>query len=210
MIGRYCTVEPLDVDRHAAGLFAANRNDAEGRNWTYLPYGPFERLDDYVGWMGATCLGPDPMFHAVVDHELGPVGVASYLRITPGAGSIEVGHINYSPLLQRTRAATEAMCLMMRRAFELGYRRYEWKCDALNTASRAAAARLGFSYEGVFRQAAVVKGRNRDTAWFATIDAEWPALSDAFEEWLAPENFDGRGVQRAALSALTATALGGR
>ncbi|MEZ5287532.1 MAG: GNAT family protein [Vicinamibacterales bacterium] len=134
-------------------------------------------------------------------------GVASYLRITPAAGTIEVGHIHFSPALQQTPAATEAMYLMMRRAFELGYRRYEWKCDALNAPSRRAAQRLGFSYEGVFRQALVTKGRNRDTAWYACIDAEWPALSRAFERWLAPDNFDAGGRQREALSDLTAPVL---
>ena len=136
-----------------------------------------------------------------------PVGVASYLRIDPGAGSIEVGHIHYSPLLQRTVAATEAMYLMMKRAFELGYRRYEWKCNALNAPSRAAAMRLGFSYEGIFRQARVDKGRNRDTAWYAMIDKEWPALDAAFRRWLDPSNFDERGRQRVALGTLTAPIL---
>ena len=124
--------------------------------------------------------------------------MASYLRIAPEAGSIEVGHINFSPLLQQTPAATEAMYLMMKRAFDLGYRRYEWKCDALNAPSRTAAERLGLSYEGMFRQATVYKGRNRDTAWYAAIDQEWPALAAAFERWLAPENFDGDGMQRPA------------
>jgi len=200
MVGRHCTVEPLDVERHAEQLFAANRLDTDGRNWTYLPYGPFDRLDDYVAWMRTTCLGTDPRFHAIVDHRRGAVGVASYLRIAPAAGSIEVGHINYSPVLQQRTAATEAMFLMMRRAFDLGYRRYEWKCDALNAASRAAALRLGFTFEGVFRQALVVKGRNRDTAWYSVIDAEWPALEPAFERWLAPVNFDADGRQRASLA----------
>jgi RimJ/RimL family protein N-acetyltransferase len=207
MVGRYCTVEPIDLERHAAELFEANRHDLAGRNWTYLPYGPFEHLDDYIAWMAETCLAPDPMFHAIVDHERGAVGVASYLRIAPPQGSIEVGHINYSPLLQRQRAGTEAMYLMMGRAFELGYRRYEWKCDALNAASRSAALRLGFTYEGVFRQATVVKERNRDTAWYAVIDAEWPALSAAVETWLAPDNFDGGGAQRTSLSEQTSAAL---
>jgi RimJ/RimL family protein N-acetyltransferase len=150
----------------------------------------------------------DPQFHAIVDRATGQaVGVASYLRIDPAAGSIEVGHINYSPLLQRTVAATETMYLMMRRAFELGYRRYEWKCNALNAPSRGAAQRLGFSYEGVFRQARVDKGRNRDTAWYAMIDTEWPALDQAFRRWLDPANFDEQGRQRTSLSELTAPVL---
>ncbi len=200
MVGRYCTVEPLDIERHAAQLFAANRHDVDGRNWAYLPYGPFGRLEDYVEWMAATCRDPDPLFHAIVDHDLGAVGVASYLRIAPVQGSIEVGHINYSPLLQRQRAATEAMFLMMGRAFDLGYRRYEWKCDALNAASRTAAIRLGFAFEGVFRQAAVVKGRNRDTAWYSVIDSEWPARRREFITWLSPQNFDPDGRQRSRLA----------
>ncbi len=158
--------------------------------------------------MSDYCRGSDPLFHAIVDTNTGKaVGVASYLRITPASGSIEVGHINYSPLLQRTPAATEAMYLMMKRAFELGYRRYEWKCDALNARSRAAAQRLGLSFEGVFRQAAVYKGRNRDTAWYAAIDREWPALEEAYLRWLDPTNFDERGKHRISLTDLTAPIL---
>jgi RimJ/RimL family protein N-acetyltransferase len=208
MIGRTCRVEPLDPAVHASQLHAANALDAAGRNWTYLPYGPFPTFDDYASWLKGVTSAADPMFHAVVDLETNEaVGVASYLRIDPVAGSIEVGHINYSPKLQRTVAATEAMYLMMKRAFELGYRRYEWKCNALNAASRAAAQRLGFSYEGVFRQARVDKGRNRDTAWYAMIDKEWPALDRAFRQWLHPSNFDKQGRQLTSLTALTAPIL---
>jgi RimJ/RimL family protein N-acetyltransferase len=208
MTGRTCRVEPLDVERHGEDLHAANMVDGEGMNWTYLPYGPFTTFDDYRGWLSTVAGKNDPQFHAIVDLATGKaVGVASYLRIDPGAGSIEVGHINYSPLLQRTVASTEAMYLMMRRAFELGYRRYEWKCNALNAPSRAAAQRLGFSYEGVFRQALVVKGRNRDTAWYAAIDREWPALDRAFRQWLDPANFDAQGKQRTPLSTLTGPVL---
>jgi RimJ/RimL family protein N-acetyltransferase len=208
MIGRTCRVEPLDVARHGAELHAANMLDLDGHNWTYLPYGPFATFEDYRTWLATVAGKDDPQFHAVVDVTTGlAVGVASYLRIDPAAGSIEVGHINYSPRLQRTPAATEAMYLMMRRAFELGYRRYEWKCNALNTPSRVAAQRLGFSYEGVFRQATVVKGRNRDTAWYAAIDREWPALDAAFRQWLEPENFDAQGRQRIALGTLTGPIL---
>ncbi|WP_437799682.1 GNAT family N-acetyltransferase [Sorangium sp. So ce693] len=204
LLGRTCRLEPIDPERHAADLHAANLTDAEGRGWTYLPYGPFATLSDYHAWMDATCLGDDPLFHAIVDATTGrAIGVAAYLRIDPKNGVIEVGHLRYSPLLQRTPAATEAMYLMMRRAFdELGYRRYEWKCDALNAGSRAAATRLGFRFEGVFRQAAVVKGRTRDTAWHAIIDKEWPAAKAAFERWLDPSNFDDAGRQRQSLSAL--------
>ncbi len=203
--GRYCRVEPLDAERHADGLFAANAEDREGRIWTYLPYGPFEGRRAYRQWVDTAAAGDDPLFHAVIDGRDGrPAGVASYLRITPDVGAIEVGHINYAPRLQGTAAATEAMFLMMRRVFdELGYRRYEWKCDALNEKSRAAALRLGFRFEGVFRQATIYKGRNRDTAWFSVIDSEWPALRRAFETWLDPANFDRSGRQRRRLSRLT-------
>jgi RimJ/RimL family protein N-acetyltransferase len=208
MTGRTCRVEPLDIERHGADLHAANLLDADGRNWTYLPYGPFATLDDYRAWLTSVAGKSDPQFHAIVDLATArAVGVASYLRIDPGAGAIEVGHINYSPRLQRTVASTEAMYLMMRRAFELGYRRYEWKCNALNTPSRQAAQRLGFSYEGVFRQATVVKGRNRDTAWYAAIDREWPALDRAFRQWLDSANFDADGSQRKSLGALTGPIL---
>jgi RimJ/RimL family protein N-acetyltransferase len=211
MLGRYCRIEPLDPDRHAAELFAANSQDTTGADWTYLAYGPFADFNAYRDWMQSTCLGDDPLFHAIIDLRSGKaVGVASYLRIEPKNGVIEVGHIKYSPLMQRTPVATEAMHLMMKRAFELGYRRYEWKCDAFNAPSRAAAQRLGFSFEGIFRQAIVYKNRNRDTAWFSVIDREWPALDAAFQRWLAPENFDASGRQRVSLSALTAPLLAQR
>jgi RimJ/RimL family protein N-acetyltransferase len=208
MEGRYCRLEPLAPEVHAASLFAADALNTDGSMWTYLPYGPFDTLESYRRWMDDACLGSDPLFFAIVDRVTGrAVGVASYQRIDPRNGSIEVGHLAYSPLLQRTPAATEAMYLMMRQAFELGYRRYEWKCNALNLPSRAAAQRLGLSYEGIFRQATVVKGRNRDTAWFAAIDKEWTALEGAFQAWLAPANFDEHGKQRVRLSALTAPLL---
>lgn len=197
-------MEPLDADRHGAQLFAANAADAEGRSWTYLAYGPFASLADYRAWLSTSCAAEDPLFFAIVDRRDGtPAGVASYLRITPASGSIEVGHLNFAPRLQRTAAATEAMFLLMQWAFEVGYRRYEWKCDALNAPSRAAAERFGLSFEGIFRQATVYKGRSRDTAWYAAIDSEWPALRAAFETWLAPANFDGQGNQRQRLAELT-------
>jgi RimJ/RimL family protein N-acetyltransferase len=180
----------------------------DGDGWAYLPYGPFASPQRYRDWMQTHCTGDDPLFFAIIDRATDKaVGLASYLRITPAAGSIEIGHLSFSPLLQRRRAATEALYLLMRAAFALGYRRLEWKCNALNAASRQAAIRLGFAFEGVFRQATVVKGRNRDTAWFSIIDSEWPALDAAFTHWLAPENFDENGQQRAHLSVLTAAAL---
>jgi len=209
--GRYCRVEPIDPERHARDLYEANSADPSGRNFTYSSSGPFDSLDAYQQWIRRSCLGDDPLFHAIVDSATSrATGVASYLRIDPGNGVIEVGHINYSPRLQRTRAATEAMYLMMKRAFELGYRRYEWKCDALNAPSRAAAQRLGFSYEGIFRQAVIYKGRSRDTAWYAAIDSEWRELERAFLRWLDPANFDAQGRQRTRLSSLTGPILTSR
>ena len=201
--GRFCRVEPLTVTQHAADLYSANQADT-GLMWTYMGYGPFANLDDYTAWMTRVCQGTDPLFYAIVDQGTGKaVGVASYLRLDPANGAIEVGHIAYSPLLQRTPAATEAMYLLMKQVFDLGYRRYEWKCDSLNAPSRAAAQRLGFSFEGIFRQAVIYKGRNRDTAWYAITDKAWPALQAAFAQWLAPANFDDQGQQQVALTVLT-------
>lgn len=171
--------------------------------WTYMPYGPFPTLSDYREWIDAHCLDDDPMFFTIVDSTGSPAGVASYLRIQPSIGVLEVGHIAYAPPLQRVPAGTEAMYLMMRRAFEeLGNRRYEWKCDALNAPSRRAASRLGFTFEGIFRQATIYKGRNRDTAWYAVIDREWPTLREGFERWLDPANFDRQGRQLRPLASL--------
>jgi RimJ/RimL family protein N-acetyltransferase len=206
MTGRFCRVEPLDAGRHAAELYAANSEDRDGRMWTYLPWGPYDGFDAYRAALEAGLRREDFITYAVIDSASGSAtGVASYLNINPAAGSIEVGGIAYAPALQRKPAGTEAMYLMMRRVFdELGYRRYEWKCNALNAPSRAAAQRYGFRFEGIFRQADVVKGRNRDTAWFSITDREWPGIKDAFERWLVPGNFDGDGRQRVSLSALTA------
>ena len=203
MLGRLCRLESLDAAKHAAALHAAYAADRDGRNWTYLPYGPFASATEYAAWVESVQALDDPHFHAIVDLATQqPIGVASYLRIDPAMGTIEVGHLSYAPALQRTPASTEAMYLMMRRAFEeLGYRRYEWKCDSLNAPSVAAAKRLGFRFEGIFRQAVVMKGRNRDTAWFAIVDGEWPALRSAFEQWLDPSNFDATGAQRRRLEA---------
>ena len=204
MTGRTCRVEPLKMEAHAADLHAANLPDTDGRNWTYLPYGPFATLDGYCAWADGVAGKDDPQFWAIVDTRTAlAAGVASFLRTDRANGSVEVGHINYSPRLQRTAAATEAMFLMMRRVFDdLGYRRYEWKCDSLNAPSRAAAARLGFTYEGTFRQAVVYKGRNRDTDWFSITDAEWPAVRAAFTAWLDPANVDDTGHQRRSLADL--------
>jgi len=204
MVGRYGHVEPVDLARHADELYAANRVDPGRRNWTYLASDGFDDFQGYREWLAAMTGGDDPLLHAIVDGTTGTaVGVAAFMRIEPAMGVIEVGNLNFSPLLQRTRLATEAMFLMMRRAFdELGYRRYEWKCDSLNVPSRRAAERLGFSFEGIFRQAVVYKGRNRDTAWFSILDREWPKLRGAYEQWLSPVNFDDSGRQRRRLADL--------
>ncbi|MEY5038412.1 MAG: hypothetical protein RL472_1518 [Pseudomonadota bacterium] len=200
--GQYVRLERLDADAHAADLHRAySGHDAL---WDYMPYGPFSSAAAYHRWVKETASGEDPLFYVLRDKATGHCGgVASYLRITPAAGSIEVGHICLSPEVAKGRVWTEAMFLMMEWAFRNGYRRYEWKCNALNMASRRAAQRLGFSYEGIFRQAAVIKGRNRDTAWFAVIDTEWPALREAYAAWLSPRNFDAAGRQKERLSDLT-------
>jgi RimJ/RimL family protein N-acetyltransferase len=201
MQGRFVRVEPFDVGAHGRHLFDAFAADEEGRIWDYLPYGPFPDLLSYVSHARRTMSGADPFFHAIIPNETGrAAGVASLMRITPEHGVIEVGHICYGPALQRNVAATEAMYLLACRVFdELGYRRYEWKCNASNQASSRAAERLGFRFEGVFRKHMVVKGRNRDTAWFAITDDEWPDVKAAFERWLDPLNFEADGRQRAAL-----------
>lgn len=202
MEGRYARLERLDADAHAALLYKAF--DGHDWVWDYMPSGPFASAAQFHRWMREATAPGDPLFHAIYDRDAQAYGgFASYLRMKPASGSIEVGYIAMSPQLQRTRAATEAMFLMMAWAFDAGYRRYEWKCDALNAPSRRAAQRFGFSYEGIFRQATVVKGRNRDTAWFAIIDKEWPALREAYEVWLNPANFDERGQQRERLGDLT-------
>ena len=201
MIGQFCRLEPLDIDRHATDLFEAFSADETGAIWTYLFTDPFETEDDLRNWMTVACLGDDPLFHAIIDNQSNKaMGFATFMRIDPEMGVIEIGNINFSPALQQTPAATEAMFLMMQRAFnESGYRRYEWKCDNLNAPSHKAAKRLGFKYEGLFRQALVYKGRNRDTAWFSIIDTEWPLIESAMKAWLSVDNFDGDGQQRQSL-----------
>ena len=201
MSGIWCRVEILVPEKHAEELYAAYVKQRHDQDWTYLPYGPFEHFDGYQSWLTKTCSGDDPLFHTIIETETNKaVGVASFLRLQPGVGVIEVGHIHFSPLLQKTPVATEAMFLMMSRVFdELGYRRYEWKCDALNAPSRKAAKRFGFSFEGVFRQATMYKNRNRDTAWFGIIDQDWPIIKKSFQTWLKPDNFDTQGRQKKSL-----------
>lgn len=209
--GRFCRVEPLNSAQHAADLFAANALDTTGAGWTYLTSGPFADIAEYQAWAEKAGAGTDSLFHAIIDlRTQNPVGVAAYMRIEPTHGVVEIGSLRFSPLMQKTPVSTESMYLMMRHAFETGYRRYEWKCDSHNAPSRAAAQRFGFSYEGLFRQHMVNRKRNRDTAWFSIIDSEWPALNAAFSKWLAPQNFDAAGRQRVSLSSLTAPLLKAR
>ena len=202
--GHYTRVEPLNVATHAHSLHAANSEDTRGAMWTYLPYGPFESEAQYTAWLAERARSRDPSFYAVVDRTTNrALGALSYLRIDPPNGTIELGHLAYAPALQQTRMSTEALFLLMAHAFSLGYRRVEWKCDALNAPSRRAAERFGFSYEGIFRQAVVIKGRNRDSAWYAMIDRDWPRIRAAFETWLEPANFGSDHRQRVPLSSLT-------
>lgn len=203
LTGRTCRLAPL-AETHLDDLWQANSAD-DGRMWDYMSNGPFTDKAAYAAWLKGVLPSEDPLFFAIVENATGAaLGVASYLRIDPNNGVIEVGNIAYSPALQGTLPATEAMYLMMAHAFDvLGYRRYEWKCNAFNAPSRRAAQRLGFSYEGLFRKHMVVKGRSRDTAWFAITDDRWPAVKAALETWLAPDNFDAAGKQRQRLSALT-------
>jgi RimJ/RimL family protein N-acetyltransferase len=209
--GRYCRVEPLDLAVHGADLWDAFADDTTGSTWTYLGIGPFDSFEPFEQWLVGATASTDPFFYAIIDGTTGrAVGFVSYLRIDPGSRAIEVGWITYSPRMQRSRVATDTMFLMMREAFALGYRRYEWKCNALNAPSIAAAHRLGFSFEGLFRHAAVVKGRNRDTAWFSVVDRDWPMLEAAFQRWLSPDNFDDVGNQRTRLSDLTAPVVESR
>ncbi|GAB5483145.1 MAG: GNAT family protein [Parasphingorhabdus sp.] len=186
LTGKFCGVEPLCVDTHSESLFAALSEDTSGRTWTYMRYGPFSSLGAFVEWMEDYCFSADPFFYAFVEKNTGrALGMATYCSISPSHGSIEVGHVNFAPSMQRTAMATEAMYLMARHAFRvLHYRRYEWRLDNLNAASHEAAKRLGFVYEGVFRNASNYKGRNRDTAWYSITHSEWDDLEIAFESWL--------------------------
>jgi len=201
--GTHVRLERL-TERHANDLFAAAQGgDADPLLWAYLAYGPFADAAELRAWIAERAAGEDPLFYAIVDRASGrALGQASYLRMDPPNGVIEIGHIWLGAPLQRTAGATEAIHLLARHAFDdLGNRRLEWKCDAANARSRAAAERFGFTFEGVFRQHQIVKGRNRDTAWFSILDGEWPSIRAAFEAWLAPENFDTDGRQRTPLSA---------
>ena len=205
LVGATVRLEPIDPANHAAALFAASHEIDGGKAvFRYLPYGPFAGVDDFKPWLEQCASSNDPLFVAILEGETAvPKGMASFMRMAPEHGVIEIGHIWFAPSIQRTRQATEAIYLMTRCAFDdLGYRRLEWKCDAQNEPSRRAAERFGFKFEGVFRQHLVVKDRNRDTAWFSILDGEWPVIQTAFEAWLAPDNFDAGGRQRQSLAAL--------
>ena len=197
-------MEPLDAVRHASGLFEAYAEAPDARDWTYLPDERETDAGAFHARIVARAASVDPLHMAVLCAGM-VVGSAALMRIDPGNGVIEIGHVHFTPALQRTTAATEAMFLLMRRAFdELGYRRLEWKCDSRNAASRRAALRLGFAFEGVFRNAVVTKQRNRDTSWYAIISVNWPTIRSGLKKWLAPTNFDTSGRQIADLSALRA------
>lgn len=202
--GSYCYLEPINVLKHGSALFHSLSLDNKGETWTYLPYGPFADEKDFCVWLEQVSQEQDTQLYAIFNKEHQALGIAGYLRINPQHGVIEVGHLHYSRQLQKTPVATEAMYLMMKYSFdELGYRRYEWKCNSLNEASKAAARRLGFSFEGVFRQCNIFKNRNRDTAWFSILDSEWPQLNSRFSKWLADSNFDNDGKQRQRLSEIS-------
>ena len=206
LTGRYARLEPVNVERHARDLYEAHAEAADGRVWTYLAVGPFDSFEVWKAHFTKMTTLTDPLHFAVIDLASGKaVGTLALMRIDSANGSIEVGHVTYSPRLQKSRTATDAMYLTMKHVFEdLGNRRFEWKCDALNTPSRDAAARYGFTYEGLFRQVVVYRGRNRDTAWFSIIDREWPAIRQGFEDWLAADNFTADGQQIARLADLIA------
>ena len=204
MEGRYCVIEILNIEKHAEDLFNSFASDTENYDWTYLHYGGFKSLTEFKEWLIKDCLNKDPLFHTIIDKKLNiGVGMASYLRIQEKIGNIEVGHIHYSFSMQKKTIGTEAMYLMMRRVFdELRYRRYEWKCDSLNKRSCKAAKRFGFTFEGVFRQHNIVKGHNRDTAWFSIIDKDWDRIKENYETWLDKKNFNREGKQKKSLTSL--------
>ena len=206
--GRLVDVVPMDPQSHGDSLFQLTCGKDNEHLWTYLMKGPFSDRKEFDAYLRQLAASEDPMCFAIVDKRSArAVGWASYMRIEPAHRVIEVGNVVFSPALRRTAGATEAIYLMARNAFEaLGYRRFEWKCNALNAASRRAAQRFGFSFEGIFRQHMIVKGRTRDTAWFSMIDSEWPKRKEAFEAWLQPSNFDEEGRQKTSLSALNGLA----
>jgi RimJ/RimL family protein N-acetyltransferase len=199
--GRYVRLEPIDPARHVADLHAVSKDD--DTIWNYLGYGPFADSAEMRTWLDGCAASSDPLFFAIIDKATGKaVGMLTFMRVDAKGGAIEIGHIWFAPILKQTRQATEAIFLTMREVFDRwGYRRLEWKCNSRNAPSRAAALRFGFSYEGLFRQHLLVRGRNRDTTWYAMIDSEWPEIKAAFERWLDPKNFDAAGRQKTPLAA---------
>lgn len=207
--GRFCRLEPLDASRHGDDLCQAFLGEGQTEAfWTYLTTGPFSHPAPLLELLEKASTSRDPLHFVVIDRSNNQaVGTLALMRINPAQGCIETGQVMFSARMQRSAMASEAQFLLMQYIFDLGYRRYEWKCDSLNAPSRRAATRLGFSFEGIFRQALIYKGRSRDTAWFAMTDKDWPALQTAFTEWLAPENFNTQGEQKQRLSELTAKIL---
>ena len=201
LIGKYCNLEPINIRKHSISLYKNFSLDKKNTIWNYLPYGPFKSYGSFKKWLKSFCLNKDPFFYAIYSKKYDQYcGMASYLRITPEHGSIEVGHINYSPILQNTVEGTETMYLMMKNVFDdLRYRRYEWKCNNLNSSSKYAAERLGFKFEGIFRQMLIFKGRNRDTAWYSIIDKEWPNYKKKYLFYLKKSNFTKANRQRKSL-----------
>lgn len=201
--GTWCQLTPLQLE-HAPALYSAFSQAKDDRHWTWLPLEPPRDVGAFARQLAEAASSSDPLHFTVIDNaSQSPVGMLALMRIVPQHGVMEVGHVHFSALMQRSPLSTEAHWLLMRYAFdELGYRRYEWKCDSLNAPSRRAAQRLGFQFEGIFRQALVYKGRNRDTAWYSIIDSEWPCLNAALQRWLSPANFDQRGIQRQPLAEL--------
>ena len=202
--GKFCILEILNIEKHSEDLFNSFAKDIKDYDWTYLHYGGFKSLIEFEKWINKFCSQNDPLFYTVIDkNQYIAVGMASYLNIKQNIGNIEVGHIHYSPLMQKKTIGTEVMYLMMKHVFdELGYRRYEWKCDSLNKRSCKAAKRFGFTFEGIFRQHNIVKGHNRDTAYFSIIDIEWNRIKNNYETWLNSSNFNEDGKQKKSLTSL--------
>ena len=200
--GRWMRLDPLDADRHVSELYESiSGKNADDAMWSYMAFGPFPTLENFTEWLKQRQALRDPWFYTFVNNLTGKaMGMGAFMRADPANGAIEIGNIWLAPSLQRTREGTEALYLMMRYAFNvLGVRRLEWKCDALNAPSRRAALRYGFTFEGIFRQHFIIKGRNRDTAWFSMIDTEWPTVRAGFDAWLSPENFDEMAHEKAKL-----------
>ena len=202
IIGKSCRLEPIQLMLHGPQLYENFSLEQEGSSWTFLSYGPFRNYQDFVNWLETSCLGDDPLFFAVIDLSNNvALGVLSLMNIKTTIGVIELGHVHFSKRLRGTTLSTEVIYLIIRKVFEdLGYRRLEWKCDTLNTQSKRAALRYGFTFEGIFRQATIYKNRNRDTAWYSLLDVEWPKIKRAYELWLAPNNFESNGTQVKSLS----------